>query len=126
MSPSQTLRRSLMPIALAAALGGSLLGGIGGARAQDATPSAGGMPPLPANCTTYASGLLNPRYLTVDADGSVYVTEAGDAGDENIYAAVGDGTPTPTEVLTTRGPSGQVVKIAADGTVTVTTPGLES
>ena len=126
MGNSWSLRRSVASVAIAAAVGGSLIGGLAGVSAQDATPGAGGRPPLPENCGVYASGLLNPRYLAVARDGSVYVTEAGNAGDEKIYAAVGDGTPAPAEVLTTRGTSGQVAKIALDGTVTVTTPGLES
>lgn len=118
-----SLRRSLTSLALATAVGGLLVGGGAGTRAQEATPAAA---PLPPNCAVLAAGLTNPRYLTVGADGALYVTEAGNAGDEKLYAPAGDGTPANTAILTTRGASGQLVMIAADGVVSVVVKNLES
>ncbi|CAN5367850.1 hypothetical protein BH09CHL1_BH09CHL1_14560 [soil metagenome] len=97
------------------------------ANAQESTPA--GAPPavsIPNGCTVVASGLYNPRYVAVDADGSVYVTEAGHSGDTPIFATPGAGTPVAADPVTTAGTSGQVTKIAADGTQSVLTTGLSS
>jgi plastocyanin len=81
---------------------------------------------MPANCNVIASGLLNPRAVTVAEDGTIYVIEAGDGGDEAVYAVAGDGTPAPAEALTNRGGTGQVTQIAPDGTASVLVSGLTS
>ena len=99
------------------------------AMAQESTPIAEAppLPPLPPGCTVVASGLMNPRYVVVDADGTIYVSEAGAAGDEKIYEPVGEGTPEANAaVLTSRGLTGQVSKVAPDGTQSVVATGLPS
>jgi sugar lactone lactonase YvrE len=96
------------------------------ALAQESTPIAGA-PALPPGCTVVASGLMNPRYVAVDADGTLYVSEAGAAGDEKIFEPVGEGTPeAQAAVLTSRGLTGQVTKVAPDGTQSVLAAGLPS
>jgi len=125
-----------------------------GVSAQEASPEAGppGLPPPPAGCTVVADGLSAPRFVAVGDDGSVYVTEAGSGGDEPV-TAVGSGvneetgadaTPPPqlTEGSpvaeqeaaeqeaggppTTRGTTGQITKIAPDGTRSVLAFGFVS
>ena len=95
-------------------------------------------PPLPENCEVLASGLMAPRYIAVGDDGSIYVTEAGIGGDEPVYSGLDEdvatpgagtpvaGTPTAAEPDATRGNSGQITKIAPDGTVSVAATGLPS
>ena len=95
--------------------------------AQESTPISEGGPALPPGCTVVASGLFNPRYVTVDADGTLYISEAGDAGDEQILQPAGEGTPeAQTTVLASRGMTGQVTKVAPDGTQSVLATGLPS
>src|SRR5215212_3119307 len=64
--------------------------------------------------TVLASGLNSPRYVWVTDDGTAYVSEAGTGGTEPLAGApdnpVGGGT---------RGFTGQVTKIAPNGTKTV-------
>jgi hypothetical protein len=82
--------------------------------------------------------LLNPRGITVADDGSVYVAEAGTGGTEPDFptAPVGSpvasiapaspgasGSPAP---VTTHGETGQVTKIATDGTQSIFVGGLTS
>ena len=89
---------------------------------------------FPAGCVVIAEGLNQPRYLTVAADGTVYVTEAGDGGEEVLSAPVSPETGTPVVgegegdegPPITRGTSGQVTAIAPDGTQTVIASGLPS
>ncbi len=86
-------RRTVVTAGAAAAL--AIPFGIGrfSALAQESTPIAEGGPALPPGCTVVASGLFNPRYVAVDADGTLYISEAGNAGDEQILQPVGEGTP---------------------------------
>jgi hypothetical protein len=61
----------------------------------------------------------------------VYVAEAGIGGDEELFEpAMGtpeaNATPEPQTPFATRGPSGQVSKIAPDGTVSVVASGITS
>jgi hypothetical protein len=70
-----------------------------------------------------ASGLINPRYLTVLDDGTIYVSEAGTGGTEALPAPPGSQPSTPPA---TRDNTGQVTKIAADGTKTVIAKNLPS
>ena len=106
-----------------------------------------------AECTTVASGLLNPRGVTVADDGTIYVAEAGTGGTEPDFPTSPVGSPSaslPAESLpalgspaatmaeaspgasgspapvTTHGETGQVTKITADGTQSVLVSGLTS
>ena len=120
-------RRTIVSAGAAAALaipfGAGRLSGF----AQESTPIAEGQPALPPGCTVVASGLLNPRYVAVDTDGTLYISEAGDAGDEQILEPAGEGTPAANAaVITTRGTTGQVTKVAPDGTQSVLATGLPS
>lgn len=119
----------------ATALSVPVVRGLGGAVAQDASPVASpgaGIPGVPEGAVVLTSGLMSPRYLTVAEDGSVYVTEAGIGGDEELIAPPVEGTPeaaaspVAAEPIGTRGQTGQVTKIAADGTVSVVASGLAS
>ncbi|MBX3070904.1 MAG: ScyD/ScyE family protein [Thermomicrobiales bacterium] len=126
-----TTRRSVLKGAVVAgAAAVPVLKGVSGTLAQDgATPEAQGGPPIPENCVLVAGGLNNPRGIAIAADGSIYVTEAGTGGDEELFepsAATPDASPVPQTPFATRGPSGQVIKIAADGSATVVATGLTS
>jgi hypothetical protein len=131
----QLSRRDLMKLAGGAGLAatGIALGLDGrGAFAQDASPTAGGPPPLPPGATVVAQGLLNPRYIAFADDGTLYVSEAGSGGDEPIFSPMvatpeaSDGTPAAQSPLGTRGLTGQVSAVAPDGTVKVVAQGLPS
>lgn len=57
---------------------------VSSASAQEGTPAASPVasgPPPPAGATVLATGLDNPRGLTIGPDGAVYVAEAGAGGD---------------------------------------------
>ncbi len=128
-----------LAMSLGVALG--LLGSSSAAALQDATPAAspGGPPPLPEGCTVIASELLNPRYVAVADDGTIYVSEAGIGGDEVLEPptdpiATPDpaGTPAPIEDegppggTATRGTTGQVTMISPDGEQSVLASDLPS
>jgi sugar lactone lactonase YvrE len=94
---------------------------------------------LPPNCTAVASGLTNPRFVAVAADGTVYVSEAGNGGDEPLFfpeemaetfgeesAEPEFGSPEAAEPFGSRGLSGQVTTVAPDGTQSVLATGLPS
>ena len=124
-------RRDLVRIAgvgSAAVVAIRLGAGFESAAAQDATPvTDGGMPPLPEGAVLVAGGLMGPRYIAIAEDGTLYVSEAGAGGDEEVMApAAADATPTAAAPLGTRGMSGQVSAIAADGTATVVASGIAS
>lgn len=106
---------------------------------QGATPAdmASGGPPLPEGCSVVAEGLINPRYVAVADDGTIYVSEAGKGGDEAFGAppepvaspgtgassvAVEEGPATEG----TRGFTGRVTMIAPDGTQSIIATGLPS
>jgi hypothetical protein len=137
--------------AVKSAITAALLGGFaisGGVTAQEASPVAGGGPALPtppANCVVVADGLWAPRFVAVGDDGSVYVTEVGVGGGEALNLdEPGAGTneetasPVPQTEATpateddagvppaTRGYTGQVTKIAPDGTQSVLVSDLPS
>lgn len=88
-----------------------LLVGVAGTAAQGAQPQ----------CTTIASGLLNPKFVAVADDGTVYVTEAGTGGTEVLSSPPGAQGPPAT-----RGTTGQVTAIAPDGTRRVAVDNLPS
>jgi sugar lactone lactonase YvrE len=104
--------------------------------AQDATPV--GTPAPPPGCEVIATGLLNPRQLDVASDGTIYVTEAGIGGDEEVTGIEeveeeegAAPSPVPSPVgepapPATRGMTGQVTAIAPDGTQSVVASGLPS
>lgn len=93
--------------------------------AQDSTPAAGAPPP-PAGCEVFASGLYNPRGITVAQDGTVYIAEAGDGGDVEDFATPGAGTPEATAAATTHGDTGRITAITPDGQQSVFVDGLTS
>ncbi len=118
-------------------------------RAQEATPIAGpgpGLPPPPEGATVVADGLLNPRFLALGDDGTLYITENGVGGDEVItppgvgtgeLEATPEGTPRAAPQATpiaeeqegpppTRGYSGRISRVSADGTQEVLADGLAS
>ncbi len=97
---------------------------------QEATPEASpvGPPPLPEGCSVIASELVNPRFVAVGDDGTIYVSEAGVGGDEvleppadPVATPESPGTPAPVEEggppsgPATRGTTGQVTMISPDG-----------
>ncbi|MDP9370320.1 MAG: ScyD/ScyE family protein, partial [Chloroflexota bacterium] len=90
------------------------------ALAQDATPAGGPAvtPSLPPGATVVATGLANPRGVAVADDGSVYVAEAGLGGSDPFES--------PAFGPSTRGTSGQVSRIAPDGTKAAVATGLPS
>jgi sugar lactone lactonase YvrE len=97
--------------------------------AQDASPAPGPMA-LPEGCTVVADGLINPRFVAVADDGTIYVTESGLGGDEVIEMPAEPGaTPAaegPEAGGIARGNTGQVTMIAPDGTQSVLASGLAS
>jgi sugar lactone lactonase YvrE len=117
------LGRLLMALVIAIGL---ITAGAGGVIAQDATPTDGtpaaGEMPMPAGCTVVADGLINPRFVKVATDGTIYVTEAGTGGEEPLEGGP-EGEEGPPQ---TRGTSGQVTAISPDGTQTVVASGLAS
>lgn len=144
MRPRFTVCRAAVPaLLLGLALGSTP------AAAQEGTPDAGG-PPLPPNCSAIAENLINPRYVAVADDGTVYVTENGTGGDELLDIAepgseaeesADAGASPAVEIVEdaatpeasaeqgpppTRGDTGQVTKIAPDGTQSVLATGLPS
>lgn len=94
--------------------------------------------PLPAACTLVADELLNPRGISVSPDGTLYIAEAGDGGQEPDFpnappaspgasaaspAASAAGSPLP---VATHGETGRVSKVTPDGTQSVVVDGLTS
>jgi len=71
--------------------------------------------------TVVASGLVNPRFLAVAEDGTVYVSEAGSGGAEVLPAG-----PDDDDEPGTRGLTGQVTRIGPGGIKTVVAGGLPS
>ena len=120
--------------------------GVVAVAAQEGSPPAGG-PPMPEGCEVIATDLINPRFLAFGADGTIYITEAGNGGDEVIAppgeeeppqvdatpavldegaeeeegAAEGEEGPPPT-----RGFTGQVSAVSPDGAQSVVADGLPS
>lgn len=152
----ESLSRRGFTRAAAALAAGVTLGApaLRSAFAQEATPvseataeDAGmGMPPLPEGATVVAEGLWNPRALAFGSDGTLYITEAGIGGDEVLAGPGGtnegeaspaaEGTPAaeadgetveaPPMPPSTRGYTGQISRVAPDGTQSVLASGLAS
>ena len=133
------------PLWSALTIGLSLAATVQLAAAQDATPGAG-QGDLPEGCEVVADDLINPRYVAVTDDGTLYVTEAGNGGgeelsppEEDVEEVVGspvaeameDATPAEGEgeegpPLGSRGNSGQVTVVTPDGAQSVLADGLPS
>ena len=105
---------------------------------------------MPAECTVVASGLNNPRGIAFGPDGTLYIAEAGEGGDEPDLPSPGGspgaspdaspgaspdasasgspdaspgGSPQP---VTTHGDTGRVSMVMPDGTQMVLVDGLTS
>ena len=83
--------------------------------AQDATPEATGEMTMP---NAVLSGLNNPRGISYDADGNLYVAEAG-AGGDNVLMATPDGDIKA-------GFSSQINMLSKDDKQSIALPGLFS
>ena len=101
---------------------GAVMASATGSLAQEATPTDGAMTD---GCTVVADELINPRFVAIASDGTIYVTEAGTGGDTELPGAESpegeEGGPPPT-----RGTTGQVTAVSPDGTQTVVASGLPS
>src|SRR5439155_23724125 len=75
----------------------------------------GGPPPLPANTTVVARGLINPRGFTWGPDGSLYVAEAGTPPPGFNPTA---GGPEPSGGPPVTNMNGRISRIGRDGTRT--------
>jgi uncharacterized cupredoxin-like copper-binding protein len=119
------LARSVGSFGLVAALGTTMLSLSATGLAQESTP-AGDSTPVVAGCETIASGLYNPRGITVAKDGTVYIAEAGDGGDTADYATPQAGTPEASDPATTHGDTGRITAVTPDGKQSVFVDGLTS
>lgn len=81
--------------------------------------AAGGGRPSPDTPTVVASGLNNPRQLSFDAQGNLYVAEAGSGG-------AGPCMTGPEGGSVCFGPSGSITKISRGGTQSRVVTGLPS
>src|SRR5690606_38221909 len=100
---------------------------------QDATPAGGpgGMPPLPEGCSVAADGLINPRYVAVADDGTLYISESGSGGDEVDGPPATASRPVAGEDMglggdMRRGDTGQVTMVSRDGEQSVIETGFAS
>lgn len=106
-------RSLLVSASLAGLVMGSLAVPAGVAEAQSA-------------CATVATGLNGPRFVAVAADGAVYVSEAGAGGTETLAAPPSTDAAIESGPPPTRGGTGQVTRIGANGAKTVVASGLPS
>lgn len=81
-------------------------------------------PPVPPNAI--ASGLNNPRFISYDADGNLWIAEAGVGGDIVLPADPNAPEGAPGSEAASAGLSSQVSMVAADGTQSVAIPMLWS
>lgn len=77
-----------------------------------------GPPPFEPPTAVVASGLAQPRQMTYDADGNLYVAEAGVGGDTMLAI--------DAENAIAAGLSSQISRVDADGDQSVVLPGLPS
>lgn len=72
-----------------------------------ASETAGASPTgLLAECTTVATGLLNPRGITIADDGTIYVAEAGVGGTEPDFPTAPVGSPGASQAVESIPPLG--------------------
>ena len=86
-------------------------------RAQDMATPAAATPVAGVQLEVLATGLLDPRFVAVDGD-TIYFTEAGNGGDLEVFEVAGEGTPAPAAPISSRGATGKLSAVAADGTIT--------
>ncbi len=91
------------------------------------------MPPLPDGAIVVGQGLMGPRYIAIDTDGSLLVTGGRRRWRRKpLHAGGSDRTPTSDAIaraavpVVTRGMTGQVTRIAADGAQSVVASGITS
>lgn len=77
------------------------------------------IPPLPGEILV--DGLHSPRGLAFDADGNLYIADAGSGGETELTTLVND-----TELTMNGGLTGRVVSVAPDGTANDVIVGLPS
>ena len=119
------LARSVGSLGLVVAMGTTMLSLSASGLAQESTP-AGETMTVPTGCDVIATGLYNPRGITVAEDGTVYIAEAGDGGDTADFATPRAGTPEATDPATTHGDSGRITAVTPDGEQSVFVDGLTS
>lgn len=73
-----------------------------------------------------ASGLSNPRFVSYDADGNLWIAEAGNGGELTLPADPNAEEGAPGSEPGSAGLSSQVSMVAADGTQSVAIPSLWS
>ncbi|HEY7035129.1 MAG TPA: ScyD/ScyE family protein [Thermomicrobiales bacterium] len=98
-----------------------------GVLAQEATPAAGGAPPLPepsANVSVFATGLDNPRGLKFGPDGALYVAEGGKGGTDSTEGQCTQVVPPVGPY--TGGKTARISKLDAAGQRTTVADGLPS
>ncbi len=93
---------------------------VSGAAASDWTP-----PPLSSNVSVFYDGLEYPRGLKFDADGNLYVAEAGHSGDREVTAATCPDFESPFMPYF-MGESSRVSRITPDGERTTVIDGIPS
>lgn len=128
-------------LALSTSLALGLLGSNAAYALQGATPVASpgmGQPGVPEGCVVVADGLVNPRYVAVDDDGVIYISEAGTGGDEMVSPPAASPEPSASPVTDEpapdmgemppimRGNTGQVTMVTPDGEQSVLVDGLPS
>jgi hypothetical protein len=84
---------------------------------QEATPAAEAGADSGVQIEVVVSGLLDPRFVAVDGD-TIYVTEAGNGGDTEIFEIAGQATPAPASPISMQGYTGKLSSVDASGTVT--------
>lgn len=77
-----------------------------------------GPPPFEPPTAVIASGLRSPRQLFYDDEGTLYIAEAGTAGDSTIEATAGS--------IAKAGLTGQISAVSPDGSQSVVLPALPS
>lgn len=88
-------------------------------------PQASPAPPaMSPNVSVFATGFNSPRGLAFDADGALYVAEAGTGGTTSTVGQC-DQVPAPLGPYT-GGTTARISKIATDGSVTTVADGLPS
>lgn len=128
-------------LVVSASLALGLLGSNAAYALQGATPvgSPAGLGPAPEGCSVVADRLVNPRYVAVGGDGTLYISEAGTGGDELVEMAAASPEaqaspvvdPAPEQEMgemppVMRGMTGRVTMVSPDGAQSVLVDGLPS